>query len=806
MPTVKETKPKTKPKLRSKTTILGIRHHGPGSARSLVNALAKLKLDIILIEGPSDLNHMLPYLAHEELEPPVALVSYQPTEPAKASYFPFTVFSPEFQAIKFGLAHQLMVRFCDLPQANMLAAGVAPAMPSTDPMMLIAQASGHKHYERWWNELVEERRNATDMFEAVLELMQALRETDVPLKTSEDPEAFETNLEKLKAANPKAASEELERSLAEHLEKRQRSLVLAEQREACMRNSIRQAKAEGFRRIVVVCGAFHGPALTLKGQSAKKDNAILADMPRVDVEAAWIPWTYGRLAVRGGYGAGVASPGWYHHLWMQGSETVTATEFSSEWLTKIAGFLRTEGFTVSSAHIIETVRLAEALAALREQSYPSLSDLLEATQTVMCAGNPNPIRLIQEKLIVSERMGFVPADFPMVPLQKDLYRLQQELSLSPSLEATSLKLDLRETLDLKRSQVLYRLQLLGVSWGEKLSVRGKQGSYHESWVLTWKPELALKVIEANRWGLSVESAALACTKEAIAKAQTLDALSQLLDMAMFAALPDLMADLITRLSDLSASSSDLNQLMKALPPLISVRRYGSVRQIANEAIDPIIKTLVSRIKVHLFEGCKNLKDELAKERSELIVQSHALILSLNDADLKENFQAELKRIAQNDESHGLIAGKLCRLLSNTRVFSKQELFEQLDATLLFNRSQTYELETMLRTAFWIEGFFKGSAQSLVHDDDLWRRLDAWLVQLAEENFLDLLPLLRRTFSSYSQSSKEQLRLKAKQDFSSKALSKEGFSHEQAAQVIPYLAQLTGLNQSELRSNLERGQA
>jgi hypothetical protein len=34
--------------------VLGIRHHGPGSARSLGAALAALAPDVVLIEGPPD--------------------------------------------------------------------------------------------------------------------------------------------------------------------------------------------------------------------------------------------------------------------------------------------------------------------------------------------------------------------------------------------------------------------------------------------------------------------------------------------------------------------------------------------------------------------------------------------------------------------------------------------------------------------------------------------------------------------------------------------------------------------------------
>ncbi|MEZ5583062.1 MAG: hypothetical protein R3F37_10150 [Candidatus Competibacteraceae bacterium] len=40
--------------------LLGIRHHGPGSARSVQNALDELHPDAILIEGPPDAQEILP--------------------------------------------------------------------------------------------------------------------------------------------------------------------------------------------------------------------------------------------------------------------------------------------------------------------------------------------------------------------------------------------------------------------------------------------------------------------------------------------------------------------------------------------------------------------------------------------------------------------------------------------------------------------------------------------------------------------------------------------------------------------------
>ena len=101
--------------------IFGIRHHGPGCARSLRLALEELQPDIVLVEGPSDARDVLPLLMHQDMQPPVALLVYAPDKPHLAAYYPFTSFSPEWQALTYALSHKLPGRFIDLPQAIQLA-------------------------------------------------------------------------------------------------------------------------------------------------------------------------------------------------------------------------------------------------------------------------------------------------------------------------------------------------------------------------------------------------------------------------------------------------------------------------------------------------------------------------------------------------------------------------------------------------------------------------------------------------------------------------------------------------------------
>ena len=108
------------------------------------------------------------------------------------------------------------------------------------------------------------------------------------------------------------------------------------QREAHMRQSLRAARKEGFARIAVVCGAWHVPALQDGVSSVKADAALLKGLPKLKVQATWVPWSHRHLARRG-YGAGVASPGWYDFLWQHDAARHPR---AAGWLAKVATLLR----------------------------------------------------------------------------------------------------------------------------------------------------------------------------------------------------------------------------------------------------------------------------------------------------------------------------------------------------------------------------------------------------------------------------------------------------------------------------------
>ena len=72
--------------------MFGIRHHGPGSARSLVAALTDYQ-PVLFIEGPADADPLLRWVLADGMMPPLALLGYAPDHPQTAAFWPYAVFS-----------------------------------------------------------------------------------------------------------------------------------------------------------------------------------------------------------------------------------------------------------------------------------------------------------------------------------------------------------------------------------------------------------------------------------------------------------------------------------------------------------------------------------------------------------------------------------------------------------------------------------------------------------------------------------------------------------------------------------------
>ena len=137
--------------------------------------------------------------------------------------------------------------------------------------------------------------------------------------------------------------------------------------------------------------------------------------------------------------------------------------------------------------------------------------------------------------------------------------------------------------------------------------------------------------------------------------------------------------------------------------------------------------------------------------------------------------------------HGLVCGRAARLLLDATALTAAEAARLLGRTLSAGESPA-------RAATWVEGFLSGSGLVLVHDDQLWGVLDRWVSLLPEERFTEVLPLLRRTFSTFGAPERRALGDRAAAGGGAAAApeAEEQLDLGRADLVVPALRRLLGL--------------
>lgn len=739
--------------------IFGVRHLSPMAAWHLEKFLEKIDPTAVLVEGPADATDEIKYLIDVQTQPPVALLSFTSKRPVRSILYPLAAYSPEWVALRWALAKNRVARFMDLPSEVFLGQSVAADETCDhddedeseeggeeaaddsqasetaeetdtqrymgDPYTEIAELAGEPDHDAWWERHFEHSTEEDAYRLAIFEFGKQLRALEY-----EQPA-------------------------------RKAQTIL---RESYMRRKIRQAIAEGHdpNKIVVVCGAYHAPVLLAEEPAMTDEEA--ANLPRTAVTRTLMPYSYFRLSSQSGYGAGNKAPAYFQGLYDEAKKHGTTAGMGQWFLTELAGKMRNAGMIRSTADIIEAVRLANGVAALRDSHSPTLGDYESAAAACLGHGDPNVIGRFLREMVVGDSIGKVPPGVLRTSIQDDFQASIKDLRLEEYLKdkeqiikgSTNKDwLDLRENRqanspgtafrDRNRSIFLHRLIALGVGFATNKTTAEdrKLGSYKEVWSVRWTPECEINLVDNALLGDTIEIATARKIGDFLAECADIVSAANLVKTAVLCDLHDATEDAFSKVQALSVNDGDFNALGAAALELSHLAAYQDVRKFDTAPLEPLVGQLFLRALL-LAPEASRCNEDASRNIGATLASLHQVANTFEDKLDVDWFVRTLDSISDDAFASPHVAGVASAILLERGKIADDVLDQRISRRLSPSVSPT-------EGAGFFEGLATRNRYALLARKSLWTAMDTFIEALDDLAFQRAVVALRRAFGSFETS-------------------------------------------------------
>ena len=741
----------------ARVVFFPVRHHSPAAARTLRALAAEMKPSAILIEGPSDFNPRLSEMALPHALP-IAIYSYVRLAegPRRGAFYPFCVYSPEWQALEIARELGAHAEFIDLPWAALAgddrnANRYADAeLRGSGYVASLCKRLGVEDLDALWDTLfeIDPALTVSDYFSRCHQFCRHLRVSDGQVPVQDYA------------------------------------------REAFMASRIEETLTRTPGRVLVVTGGFHSYALyaRLHGLEFEEAGTVSDLMPPRVLERgiALTPYSYERLDSLTGYESGMPNPGFYDQVWRDRSES--RHETYRVLLEQAVIELRRRGQTASSADLIAVEANARGLAGLRGHAEVWRLDLLDGILGALVKdeqGARHPLLQVLQSVFRGSAHGRLADGTTLPPLVLDIQRLMEEYDLTLSSAERTITLDLYLAPDRERSRVLHRLRVLGLTGyaktgGSDLARRDDLAQVWEEWRGRWTPEFDARCIESALYGAALADAAgTYLTEQLAAKERDAEAAAlALLDSALMG-LHHLAPGFTGQMKRLIREDGDFFGLSCALGHLLYLYHYDAVLGTASahdfggllaEAFGRclwLLETLgqVSGRDKELLEGVRLLVETLRRAGP---------ALGLDEEEPAAIFQRAESDASQSALLRGASAGALWTL-------GRTDMARVL--------SDMNECAAPDKIGDFLTGLFHLARETAQRDAGLVESLDQVLLGYDAEAFLAALPSLRLAFSYFAPREKYYLAQTLLGSAPQPALIALEVSPEEAARALAFEARV-----------------
>jgi hypothetical protein len=691
--------------------------------------------DHILIEGPADAGDFLSSLAAKKVKPPVALLAYTTELPVRTVLYPYASYSPEFQAICWGIQKKKNVRFIDLPSDVLLK-----LKPSGEE-----QTEEANDFHRFHNRLYER-------------LADACREEDYETYWER---SFEHNLleDSFKERLACQSAQLRDMIIGQEYEAAPYDYSYNQIREAHMRMEIQRAINEGAKpeKTVVIVGAYHVAGIL--SDEPPMTAAELKSLPRVQTQITLMPYSYFRLSSRTGYGAGNKAPYYFELMW-EAMEKNEPDKLPVTYVSMIASDMRRQGHNASPANAIEGVRLAQALTSLHSGSLPTLKDLHDAVTTCFGGGELSVVAEAINRADIGTAIGYLPEGVSQTPVQENMTQELRRLKLSDykTPVARELSLDLRENIkvkskeaafiDLNRSTFLHRLRVLNIHFAEKVAVTQDSATWAEKWLLCWTPEVEIEIVEANLKGETLEIAAAYVLEEQLTECENIAVAAQIIRQAYECALTGIFDRALSALQHLLVDSTGFSDTAQAAREISTLVQYGDIRQFDSAPLTPVLQQLFLRSALLLVEA-STCDDKAATAITAAIHLMETIAREHWETVDVSIWQKEVQILARRDDLNAKLSGVAFSILLEHNLADDERCAQEVSRRL--SPGVPADLG-----AGWFEGLAGRNRYALLSRISLWRELDKYVQSLDDDAFFRAVVFLRRAFGDFDLNQKNSI--------------------------------------------------
>ena len=737
-----------------------IRHHSPACSWHLGRLLRQIRPRSVLIEGPSDLTALIPFIVNPQTRTPIAAFSTyidkarrlkspagekSDLPPRFTGYYPMCDYSPELVALRIGTELGAKLRFIDLTFPGQVLADKRAHDPSGSVQMLSLLEENYLRSSRYVQALAQ-RNGCRD----VDELWDHLFEVGC---TEVDTETF---IRRVAAYCLLArASQDAQVLRVDGTVPRERAMAGA---------ILDEMAAQNGEPIVVVTGGFHTAALPdmVHDREARNVSTQGHKFTNEETTTCLMAYSFDQLDALNGYGAGMPLPAYYDWVWrtMNSPSPTPLLDAAGQMIVEVGTFIRSRNLSVTVSTSDEIAALAQSrrLAQMRGHGAPTREDLLDAMRSCFVPGAMEAEGVVVMGLVRQVLSGWsagcVAPGAGVPPLVDDFRRSAAKLGLKidDSL-AKELVLDVYRKLSHRRtSRFFNQLTFLGVPFASLL--RGADFAagidvelIQEQWRYAWTPAAEGRLIEVSVHGQTLEQAALSWLQETILKLEeqgkgrsTVEVVS-LLMLACQMGLQNSVAQIGGLLEEQIAEDPSLPSLVAGLEQLLLL---WQARQTLEAGDLALVRDLAQGIHVkacYVLGDLANITDPEVEPTVRAIASLREIVASPDqnqfDAAL---FERSLREIMGSQRRHAAVFGAAAGVLYGQNKLSEGDLLRHLAGTL-----NAATADRTGRIAF-VRGLLATCREAAWRAPRLLGRLTELMGGWDEEEFLQSLPELRLAFA------------------------------------------------------------